>query len=110
MSKTDKPASIQLTFFGLSFPGFSLIGLLPYVEDVLDKIKRILLETGVKVAFKLFLTVGKFLPFLKYRINHTEKSNLVYEVPYQNCDFVYLGQTKQVLKSRITEYQQAIKF
>ena len=100
-SKTDKPASTQLTFSGFTT--------LPYIKGVSDKIKRILLETGVQVAFKPFLTTGRFLPSLKDEINHNEKSNLVYEVPCQNCPFVYIGQTKRDLKSRIKEHQRAIK-
>ena len=57
MSKTDKPANTQLTFSGFTT--------LPYIKGASDKIKRIFLETGVKVAFKPFLTIGRFLPSLK---------------------------------------------
>ena len=96
-----KPTS-QLTFTGFTT--------LPYIKDVSDKIKRILLETGVQVAFKPFLTTGRLLPSLKDEINHNKKSSLVYEVPCQNCAFVYIGQTKRDLKSRIKEHQRAIKF
>ena len=101
-SKTDKPASTPLTFSGFTT--------LPYIKGVWDKIKRILLETGVQMAFKPFLTIGRFLPFLRDEINHSKKSNLVYEAPCQNCTFVYIGQTKRDLKTRIKEHQRAIKF
>ena len=63
-----------------------------------------------KPVFKPFLTIGRFLPFLKDQINHNEKSNLVYKVSCQNCAFVYIGQTKRDLKSRIKEHQRTIKF
>ena len=43
-------------------------------------------------------------------MNHDEKSNLVYEVPCQDCAFLYIGLTKRDLKSRTTEHQRAIKF
>ena len=102
MSKTDKPASAQLTFSGFTT--------LPYIKGVSDKISRMLLEIGVKVAFKPFLTICRFLPSLKDQINHNEKSNLVYVVPYQNCAFVYIRQTKRDLKSGINEHQRTIKF
>ena len=101
-SKIDKPASTQLTFSGFTT--------LPNTKGVSDKIKRILLETGVQVAFKPFSTIGRFLPSLKDEINQNDKSNLVYEVPCQNCAFVYIKQTKRYLKSRIKEHQRAIKF
>ena len=101
-SKTDKSASTQLTFSGFTT--------LPYIKGVSVKIKQILLETSVQVAFKPFLTISRFLPSLKDKTNHNEKSNLVYEVPCQNCAFVYIRQIKRDLKSRIKEHQQAIKF
>ena len=63
-----------------------------------------------KPVFKPFLTIGRFLPSLKDQINHNEKSNLVYEISCQNCAFVYIGQTKRDLKSRIKEHQHTIKF
>ena len=82
MSKTDKPASTQLTFSGFTT--------LTYIKGVSDYIKQILLETGVKVVFKPFLAIGRFLPSLNDQINYNEKSNLVYEVSCQNCAFVYI--------------------
>ena len=91
----------------LIFTGFTT---LPYIKDISDKIKRILLETDVQVAFKPFLTTGGLLPSLKDEINHNKKSSLVYEVPCQNCAFVYIEQTKRDFKSRIKEHQRAIKF
>ena len=81
MSKTDKPASIQFSRFTTLF----------YTLGGSDKIKGIVSETGIKVAFKPFLTIGRFLPFLKGRIIHIEKSNLIYKVSCQNCAFVYIG-------------------
>ena len=101
-SKTDKSASTQLTFSGFTT--------LLYIKGVSDKIKQIRLEIGVQVAFNSFLTIGRFLSSLKAEINHNEKSNLVYKVPCQNCAFVYIGQTKRDLESRIKEHQRAIKF
>ena len=101
-SKTEKPASTQLTFSGFK----TLLS----IKGVSDKIKRILLETGVQMAFKLFFTIGRFLPSLKDQINHNKKFNLVYKVPCQICAFVYIRQTKGDLKSRIKVHQRAIKF
>ena len=67
------------------------------------------METGVQVAFKPFLTIGRFLPSLKNETNHNEKSKLVYKVTCQKCAVVYIGQTKRDLKSRIKEDQRAIE-
>ena len=51
--KTDKTASTQLTFSGFTT--------LPYIKGVSDKIKRLLLETGVQTIFNNW----QISPFLK---------------------------------------------
>ena len=83
---------------------------LPCIKGVSDKIKRMLLESGVKVTFKPFFTTGRFLPFLNDQTNYDEKSSLVYEILSQDYAFVYIGQTKRYIKSRITEHQRVIEF
>ena len=64
----------------------------------------------MKVALKPLLTIGKFLPSLKDPLVAEEKSCLVYQVPCKDCSFIYIGQTKRDLKSRVSEHQRAIKF
>jgi len=39
-----------------------------------------------------------------------ENSCLMYQVPYHDCDFVDIGQTKRELKSRLVEHKRAIKY
>ena len=34
---------------------------------------------------------------------------LVYEIPCNDCDFVYIGQTKRNLNTRLREHQRAIR-
>ena len=54
-------------------------------------------------------TIGQYLPSLKDPITTDEITSVVYEVPSKDCDFVYAGQTKQDLNSRLKEHQRAIK-
>ena len=74
-----------------------------------DKIQRVLNEVGVKVAMKPHLTIRKLLPSLKEPLDNSEKSCLVYQVLCRHCSFVYIGQTKRDLKSRLDEHKRAIK-
>ena len=46
-------------------------------------------------------TIGRILPSPKDSLTLEEKSCLVYQVPCFDCDFVYIGQTKRDLKSRL---------
>ena len=82
---------------------------IPYIQGVSDKIQRVLNEVGVKIAMKPHLTRRKLLPSPKDPFDYNEKSCLVYQVPCRDCSFVYIGQTKRDLKSRLDEHKRAIK-
>ena len=64
---------------------------------------------SIKVAMKPDLTIRKLLPSLKDPLDNSEKSCLVYLVSCRDCSFVYIGQTKRDLKSRLNEHKRAIK-
>ena len=97
--KTDR------SFPTRSFESFTSI---PYIQGVSDKI-RVLNKVGVKVAMKPHLTIRKLLPSLKDPLDNSKKSCLVYQVSCRDCSFVYIGQTKHDLKSRLDEHKKAIK-
>ena len=82
---------------------------IPYIQGTSEKVRRVLNETGVKVAMKPVHTIGRILPSPKDPLTLEEKSCLVYQVPCFNCDFVYIEQSKRNLKSRLTEHKLAIK-
>ena len=63
----------------------------------------------MKVAMKPIHTIGRILPSPKDPLTLEEKSCLVYQVPCFDCDFVYIGQTKRDLKSRLAEHKLAIR-
>ena len=53
-------------------------------------------------------TIDQILP-PKDPHNPKEKSCVVYQVPCSDCNFVYIGQTKRKLKSRLVEHNLAVK-
>ena len=79
-----------------------------YTQGTSEKVRRILNETGVKVAMRPVRTIGQ-IPPPKDPHNLEEKSCVVYQVPCSDCNFVYTGQTKRDLKSRLAEHKLAIK-
>ena len=89
-----------------SFKSFTSI---TYIQGLCDEIQSVLNEVGVKVAMKPHLTIRKLLPFLKKPVDNSEKSCLVYQVPCRDCSFVYIGQMKCDLKSRLDEHNRTIK-
>ena len=77
---------------------------IPYIQGTSEKVRRILNEAGVKVAMRPVRTIGQILPSPKDPHNPEEKSCVVYQVPCSDCNFVYIGQTKRDLKSRLAEH------
>ena len=53
--------------------------------------------------------IGRILPSPKDPLTLEEKSCLVHQVPCFDCDFIYIGQTKRDLKSRLAEHKLAIR-
>ena len=82
---------------------------IPYIQGTSEKIKSVLNEAGVKVAIKPIHSIDRILPSPKDPLTLKEKSCLVYEVPCFDCDFVFIGQTKRDLKSRLAEHKLAIR-
>ena len=82
---------------------------IPYVQGTSERVGRILYEAGVKVAMKPVKTIDNILTSPKDLIAEHEKSRLVYKIPCADCEFVYVGQTKRDLKSRVAEHKRAVK-
>ena len=82
---------------------------IPYVQGTSERIGRILNEARVKVAMKPVKTIGNILTSPKDPIAEHEKSRLIYKIPCADCEFVYVGQTKRDLKSRVAEHKRAVK-
>ena len=83
---------------------------LPYIHGTTDKIQRVLNDVGVKVATRPFVTIGKSFPSLKDPLDVNEITDIIYQGLCHDCPFVYIGQTKRDLKSRLSEHKRAIKY
>ena len=75
----------------------------------MEKVRRILIEAGVKVAMRRGCTIGQILYSPKDPCNPEEKSYAVYQVPCFDYNFVYIGQIKRDFKSRLAEHKLVIK-
>ena len=93
----------------LDSPTFTGYTSLPYIQGTTEKIRRVLSKIGVKVAMKPVRTIGHIIPSPKDPISPDEINCLVYEIPCNDCDFVYIGQTKRNLNTRLREHQRAIR-
>ena len=76
-----------------SFQSFTC---LPYIQRVLNDVR--------------FVTIGKSLPSPKDPLDVNEITGIIYQIPWHDCPFVYIGQTKRDLQSRLSEHKRAIKY
>ena len=79
-----------------------------YIQGTSEKARKTLNKAWVKVAMRPVRTISQILPS-KDPQNPEKKSCVVYRVPYSDYNFVYIGQTKRDLKSRLLEHKLAIK-
>ena len=79
----------------------------PYVQGTSEKIRRVLNEAGVNVAMRPVHTIRHVLPLPKDPYTSEDIGCIIYEIPCLDCNFVYIGQTKRGLKSRLAEHKRA---
>lgn len=90
-----------------NFNNFSTI---PYIPFLSEKIAKVLQPFNIHTSFINHNTLGKnFFSSLKDKTPIDLQSNLIYSIPCNNCNSVYIGQTKQYLKKRIYQHKQSIK-
>ena len=80
---------------------------LPYIRGLSERVCNPL---GVKAAFKPTKTLRQTLKNIKNCIPEEKKREVVYEVPYKECQLSYIGETKRILRVRIREHKQAVKW
>lgn len=80
---------------------------LPYVpkltEDVIKRLKHN--SSNIRIAKYNSITVGDIFSKTKEKTPLMQTSNIVYKIPCKHCDSVYVGQTTQSLKQRITQHK-----
>ena len=63
--------------------GFAVI---PYIQGVTEPIKRILNSHNVKVAQKLFQTLGHIFAKPKDPVTKEQRTDAIYSIPCDDCD------------------------
>ena len=82
---------------------------LPYVPELSDKIKRILHSHNIKSTFKPPQKISSILPSPKDPIDPNKRKGAIYEIPCNDCDLVYVGETGRSFNTRKKEHQADVK-
>lgn len=78
---------------------------LPYLEQLTPKLINILKNDQLKIAKYNVKTVHQLFSVTKDKTPVLSNSNVIYSIPCGECDSLYIGQTSQWLKTRITQHR-----
>ena len=76
---------------GLEEPEMTAV--LPYIRGISEAIGSILTSLGIRSAFKPAHTLRHALVHVKDRAPMLDRASVVYRIPCEDCEGVYVGQT-----------------
>ena len=82
----------------------------PYIENLSHKLINLFKTySNIKIAqYNIITNRINFTP-LKDKLHPLLNSNVVYSIPCKDCNNVYIGQTSQLLKKRLTLHKSDVK-
>ena len=82
---------------------------LPYVKGTSEILRRILQSHKIRSTFYSKDTLRKSLSHPKDPISVELQNNVVYKIPCNDCNAIYIGESKRSLKTRSKEHQYAVR-
>lgn len=85
---------------------------LPYVGQSSMIVKRYLLSLGneINIAFGTHNTSRKkYFSITKDKVPKENNSGVVYSVPCSDCPAIYVGETRQMLRTRLAQHKNDIR-
>ena len=79
---------------------------LPYVQGLSEELQRIYKEHGVKVYHKPTNTLKSLLVHPKDKTATANKCGTIYNLPCDNCEDFYIGESERTLGKRYKEHTQ----
>ena len=84
----------------------------PYVRGLSEKIANVcrsIKGVNMRAVFKPCRTIRQMLVRVKNRIPEDRRKGVIYEIPCQDCEKVYIGETGRTLKKRVSEHKEAVR-
>lgn len=89
---------------------------IPYINNLTDNnsLRKIIPDNNITFAHKSNYTSKHLFKNAKDRVGKLDMCNVVYEIPckgneHQQCNKIYIGQTKRSLNIRLSEHETDIK-
>lgn len=81
----------------------------PFINGLTQRIQRIIEDDNHKLAVYNILTTDSLFTKLKDKPKKDEQINVIYKIKCKECPSVYIGQTKQHIKKRISQHKYDTK-
>ena len=78
----------------------------PHVHSFTENIQRIFTKHRVATVVKPQTTLRQVLVHPKDKVDKRKKAGVVYKIPCNQCEKVYIGETGRQLRTRITEHRK----
>ena len=82
---------------------------IPYVPNISEKLIKKVRNFDVRPAFFSLNKLNQFIRAQKDSLPNSKKKNVVYKIQCNDCDASYVGQTRRLLKTRISEHRNDIR-
>lgn len=82
---------------------------MPIIGNLTSELISILKKDDLKIAQKNIFTIRSLFSSAKDPTPKDKKVDVVYMVPCSSCELVYVGQTSQQLKKRLSQHKSDIK-
>ena len=90
-AKTRKKTKAEITDSPRSNKRYVII---PYFPGLSEKIRQSSIPHGVKTIMKPGTKLGRILSSHKDKIQSNKRQGAIYQIPYKDCNMVYIGKTK----------------
>ena len=82
---------------------------LPYVKGTSEIIQRILSKHNIRCTFYAKDTIRNALCHPKDPVQKSEQNNIVYKIPCNDCNAIYIGESKRSMQTRAKEQDRAVR-
>jgi hypothetical protein len=83
---------------------------IPYINDHSKHLKHLITKYNLNITYtKNNNTNDKHFSKLKSKTQYLKHTNVIYNIPCNNCTLTYVGTTNQPLKNRLTQHKSDIK-
>ena len=79
---------------------------IPYIKEVSERIGRILGRADIRTAFRTVTTIRSLLVKTKPATEEHNKKGVIYKVPCQDCNKVYIGETGRKFGTRLNGHKR----